>query len=60
MSYADTNYSNDTKTRQSIISYIYYLNRVAISWSKKKVKILIVSLTKAEYVTFNNASKKAI
>lgn len=31
VSYADSNYVSDTKTRQSTMGYIYCLNRMAVS-----------------------------
>lgn len=57
MSYIDSNYAGNTKSRQSIIGYIYYLNRAAVSWSSKRAKAIIVSLTQAKYVALSNVLK---
>ena len=53
--YADSNYISNTKSRQLIMGYVYYLNKVTFFWSNKKAKIVIVFLTKAEYIALSNA-----
>lgn len=57
MGYADSDYTNDTKSKKLTMGYIYYLNEVAVSWSRKRAKTVAVSLTKAEYIALSNALK---
>lgn len=60
MCYTDSNYANDTKSKQSIMGYIYCLNRVTVSWPSKRAKTIAVSSIKAKYAMLNNALKQAI
>lgn len=59
ISYADSNYISEMKSRRLTIGYIYCLNRVAVFWSKKRAKTVIVFLTEEEYVLLSNALKQA-
>lgn len=59
--YVDNNqYVNNTKNRLSIISYIYYLNKITISQLNKKTKIIKIFLIEVKYIILNNISKQII
>lgn len=58
--YTDSNYPGNNKNRKSLISYIYYLNRMVVSWPNKKVRMVTISSIKAEYVTPRIRSKQAV
>lgn len=57
---ADSDYANDTESRQSTIGYVYCLNGAAVSLSSNRAKTVAVSSIEAEYVALSNASKQAI
>lgn len=58
--YTDSNYPGNNKTRRSLMSYVYYLNRTVVSWPNKKVRMVTISSIKAEYVTLRIRSKRAV
>lgn len=57
VSYANSNYAGNIKSRQSTMGYVYYLNRMAVFWLSKRVKTFVISSTKTEYVALSNALK---
>lgn len=58
--YADSNYAYDTKSKKLRMGYIYFMNRMAIFWSSKRAKTVVVSSTEAEYVALSHVSKLVI
>lgn len=48
--YSNSNFTKDPEDRKLVMRYYFFLNRVVISWSSKKQKIILTLTTKAEYI----------
>lgn len=57
MNYADSNYASDTKNKQLIIGYIYYLNKATVSKLSKIAKTITLFLIEEKYIMSSHISK---
>lgn len=58
--FANNSSTEDLEDQKSVISYNLFLNGVVVSWCSKKERIVLISITKAEYIALNHAAKKAV
>jgi hypothetical protein len=57
--YADASFAG-TESYQSVSGYVFTLGSGAISWKSKKLKVITLSSTEAEYVALSEAAHEAI
>lgn len=57
--YSDSDWARDNKSRKSISSFIFMLNKGPISSSSKSQPIVALSSTQAEYIALTLATKQA-
>ena len=60
LGYADADWASDVNDCKSTSGYMFKLRGSAISWSSKKQAAIVLSSTKAEYITRAHTTKKAI
>lgn len=58
--YSDSDSVGDKKSQKSTFGFIFILNRELISWCLKKLVIIALSSTEAEYIALTLAVKKTI
>ena len=56
--YVDSDYAGDLDKRRSLTSYILTVFRCTISWKVTFQSIMVMSTTKAEYMTLTKAVKE--
>jgi hypothetical protein len=57
--YPNANWTSDIDTRKSTSSYVFILSSTTISWTNKKQTTIVISSTKAKYMTYTLATKEA-
>jgi hypothetical protein len=60
LGYADADWASDVNDCKSTSGYMFKLRGSAISWSSKKQAAIVLSSTKAEYITRAHTTKEAI
>lgn len=58
--FVDNNFIKDLKDQKSVIGYCFFLNKVVISWSSKKQRIVSTFTIKTEYIALKHTIRKVI
>lgn len=58
--FADSSFARYPEDRKSVIGYCFFLNGAVVLWCNKKQKTVLISTTKAEYIAFGHAARKAV
>jgi hypothetical protein len=60
MSYKDASFQTDADESKSQFSFVFCLNRGAVSWKSSKQNIVADSMMEAEYIAASEAAKEAV
>ena len=55
---SDSDFANDKDTRYSVYGYIIYFCGIPVAWKSKRMKSVVLSTTKAEYVAVSEVVKE--
>ena len=55
--YADVDMSED---RHALLGYVFLVDGKSVSWSMKRQEIVLLLMTKSEYVAVTHATKEAL
>lgn len=56
----DSNFASDPRNQKLVMSYCFFLNGVVVFWYSKKQRTVSNSNTKAKYIVFDYAIRKAV
>lgn len=59
-SFADSNFAKDFGDYNLVIGYYFFLNKIVVSWYRKKQRTVSTSMTKTKYIALRYTAKKVI
>lgn len=57
LSFVNSNFAGDSEDYKLVMGHWSFLNRAVVSWSRKKQRIVFISITKVKYITLDHASR---